>query len=67
MADQESKQMRTAEYWDGRYKETAPDEQLHEWYRSFDQLEDFFKEAVFSILQKAKRCSPEDPSLGVWR
>lgn len=40
--------MRTADYWDGRYVETAPDAQLHEWYRSYDQLDHFFTEAIFT-------------------
>ncbi|KAI0137440.1 S-adenosyl-L-methionine-dependent methyltransferase [Xylariales sp. AK1849] len=48
MADSESAQMRNAEYWDTRYQETEPDKQLHEWFRSYEQLEKFFTETIYA-------------------
>ncbi|KAI0545040.1 S-adenosyl-L-methionine-dependent methyltransferase [Xylaria curta] len=34
-------------YWDNRYTESLKDGQPHEWYRSFDDLEEFFKRFLF--------------------
>ncbi|KAJ2996252.1 hypothetical protein NUW58_g1035 [Xylaria curta] len=34
-------------YWDTRYGETRPDGQLHEWFRSFADLEEVLKSSLF--------------------
>ncbi|KAI0446339.1 S-adenosyl-L-methionine-dependent methyltransferase [Xylaria telfairii] len=34
-------------YWDTRYNETQPGQQLHEWFRSFADIEDFLKLPLF--------------------
>lgn len=33
-------------YWDNRYDGTLPGEQLHEWFRSFADLEDFLNTSL---------------------
>ena len=37
------------EYWDERYAEVSPDEQVHEWYRSFNDLMPFFDRHLFQV------------------
>ena len=40
--DEENKRLAYADYWDDRYLETEGDGQLHEWFRSFKDLDEFF-------------------------
>jgi len=49
MSDAETKRLAHAEYWDGRYAEVGPDEQVHEWFRSFNDLEPFFARHLFQV------------------
>jgi EEF1A lysine methyltransferase 4 len=36
------KRLAHADYWDERYAGTGPDQQLHEWFRGFDELNQLF-------------------------
>ena len=45
-ADDENERLAYADYWDSRYKEKEGD-QLHEWFRSFKDLEEFFTRHLF--------------------
>ncbi|KAI0179903.1 S-adenosyl-L-methionine-dependent methyltransferase [Hypoxylon sp. FL1284] len=49
MADEESKRLAHADYWDERYSGVQPDGRLHEWFRSFSDLEEFFDRNLFQI------------------
>lgn len=44
----ELKRLAHSEYWDERYAEVGPDEQVHEWFRSFNDLKPFFERHLFS-------------------
>lgn len=44
--DEENKRLAYAEYWDDRYAETEGG-QLHEWFRSFKDLDEFFSRHFF--------------------
>lgn len=44
MSEEESGRMVTSEYWDGRYAEVASDNQVHEWFKSFADIEPFLEE-----------------------
>ncbi|KAI1773278.1 S-adenosyl-L-methionine-dependent methyltransferase [Hypoxylon cercidicola] len=57
MADEELKRLAHADYWDERYSGVGPDQQVHEWFRSFDDLEEFFDRNLFQSLgpEKAPR------------
>ncbi|KAI1749272.1 S-adenosyl-L-methionine-dependent methyltransferase [Xylaria castorea] len=46
-SDEELAELAEPGYWDTRYDETLPGEQLHEWFRSFSDLEEFFKLSLF--------------------
>ncbi|KAH7035970.1 uncharacterized protein B0I36DRAFT_319463 [Microdochium trichocladiopsis] len=49
--DEENERLAHADYWDGRYAETqatASDQQLHEWFRSAQDLEDFFTKHLYT-------------------
>ena len=45
--DDENERLQYAEYWDERYSETKGDHQLHEWFRSFGDLDEFFSRYLF--------------------
>lgn len=47
MADSEIKRLVLAEYWNERYATVDPDQQLHEWFRTFIELEPFFTRHLF--------------------
>jgi EEF1A lysine methyltransferase 4 len=47
MSDAEAKRLANAEYWDGRYAKVGSDGQVHEWFRSFGDLEPFFARHLF--------------------
>jgi hypothetical protein len=41
-ADDENERLAHADYWDERYAQTGGDGQVHEWFRSFNDLSEFF-------------------------
>ncbi|OAQ96023.1 hypothetical protein LLEC1_03762 [Akanthomyces lecanii] len=45
--DEENKRLAFADYWDDRYLETDGDGQLHEWFRSFKDLDQFFARHLY--------------------
>ncbi|KAI1640845.1 S-adenosyl-L-methionine-dependent methyltransferase [Biscogniauxia mediterranea] len=47
MADKELERLAHADYWDERYAEAGPDRRVHEWFRSFGDLEGFFEKHLF--------------------
>ncbi|RMD41793.1 hypothetical protein DV735_g3301, partial [Chaetothyriales sp. CBS 134920] len=49
MSEAELKRLAYAEYWDERYGQVGPDEQVHEWFRSFDDLGPFFDRHLFQV------------------
>ncbi|KAL8719304.1 MAG: hypothetical protein Q9225_003668 [Loekoesia sp. 1 TL-2023] len=49
MSDAESKRLAHAEYWNHRYAEVGSDKQVHEWFRSFNDLEPFLDRHLFQI------------------
>ena len=49
MSDAETKRLALAEYWDERYANVGPDQQVHEWFRSFNDLESFFARHLFQV------------------
>lgn len=50
--DQENKRLAYADYWDDRYTETE-DGQLHEWFRSFNDLDEFFTRHLYDVYPSA--------------
>ncbi|RMZ76195.1 hypothetical protein DV737_g4933, partial [Chaetothyriales sp. CBS 132003] len=51
MSEAELKRLAHSEYWDERYGEVGPDEQVHEWFRSFDDLVPLFDRHLFRMDQ----------------
>lgn len=49
MSDIETKRLAHSQYWDDRYAEVSSDKQLHEWFRSFNDLELFFDLHLFQV------------------
>ena len=49
MSDAEVKRLAYSEYWNERYAEVGSDGQVHEWFRSFTDLEPFFTRHLFQI------------------
>ncbi len=49
MSDSETKRLTSPEYWDERYAATGSDNQLHEWFGSFGDLEPFFDRHLFQV------------------
>ncbi|ERF70801.1 hypothetical protein EPUS_08988 [Endocarpon pusillum Z07020] len=49
MAHDATESLTCPEYWDERYAEVGADKQLHEWFRSFSDLEPFFARHLFQI------------------
>ncbi|RYO79132.1 hypothetical protein DL763_009399 [Monosporascus cannonballus] len=41
------RQLSHPKYWDGKYADTAEDAQLHEWFRTFDELKRFLDKNLF--------------------
>jgi hypothetical protein len=46
--DEEGKALATPEYWDSRYAQSNGEDPTHEWFRSYEALEPFFKENLFA-------------------
>ncbi|KAI1293216.1 S-adenosyl-L-methionine-dependent methyltransferase [Xylaria venustula] len=46
-SDEKLAELAKSEYWDTRYAETESGEQLHEWFRSYADIEEFFKRSLF--------------------
>lgn len=58
MTEAEAKRLAHSEYWDERYGEVGPDRQVHEWFRSYNDLEPFLTQYLFNVY------SPEaDPRI----
>lgn len=51
--DDENERLAHADYWDDRYAEKEGD-QLHEWFRSFQDLEEFFTRHLFEAYPAEK-------------
>lgn len=49
LTDAELKRLAHAEYWNERYAEVGEEEQAHEWFRSFDDLEPFLAQRLFQV------------------
>ena len=47
MSEAESRRLAYADYWDTRYTEVGPDKQVHEWFRSYDELAPFLNRHLF--------------------
>ncbi|KAI0459853.1 S-adenosyl-L-methionine-dependent methyltransferase [Xylaria acuta] len=47
VSDEELAKLAEPGYWDARYDKTLPGEQLHEWFCSFADLEEFLKLYLF--------------------
>ncbi|KAI4864092.1 S-adenosyl-L-methionine-dependent methyltransferase [Hypoxylon rubiginosum] len=62
MADEELRRLTHADYWDERYSKVGPDQQLHEWFRSFGDLEEFFDRNLFQL--RAPETAPSILHLG---
>ncbi|KAI6083044.1 S-adenosyl-L-methionine-dependent methyltransferase [Hypoxylon rubiginosum] len=62
MADEELKRLAHADYWDERYSGVGPDQRVHEWFRSFGDLEGFFDRNLFQ--KRAPETSPRILHLG---
>ncbi|KAI1334031.1 S-adenosyl-L-methionine-dependent methyltransferase [Xylariaceae sp. FL0016] len=43
----ENERLAHADYWDERYAEIHGDQQVHEWFRSYQDLEEFFDRHLF--------------------
>lgn len=49
MSEAEAKRLAHSEYWNERYAEAGPDKKVHEWFRSFNDLESFLDRHLFQI------------------
>ncbi|RMZ90803.1 hypothetical protein DV736_g1964, partial [Chaetothyriales sp. CBS 134916] len=49
-SETELKRLAHSEYWDERYGKVGPDEQVHEWFRSFNDLAPFFDRHLFRTI-----------------
>ncbi|KIV94979.1 hypothetical protein PV10_02689 [Exophiala mesophila] len=49
MTTAELKRLAHSEYWDERYAEVGPNEQVHEWFRSFSDLQPFLDQHLFQV------------------
>ena len=47
MQEAEIKRLAHADYWNERYTEVGPNKQVHEWFRSFEDLKPFFEQHLF--------------------
>ena len=48
MSEAELERLSHADYWDERYSEVGPDQQVHEWFRSFEDLLPFFQQNLLT-------------------
>lgn len=51
MTTAELQRLAHSEYWDERYAEVGPDEQVHEWFRSFNDLKPFLDRHLFQVRE----------------
>lgn len=51
MTTAELQRLAHSEYWDERYAEVGPDEQVHEWFRSFNDLMPFLDRHLFQARE----------------
>jgi EEF1A lysine methyltransferase 4 len=50
MTEAEAERLAHASYWDERYSEVGSDGNVHEWFRSFEDLEPFFETNLFKAF-----------------
>ncbi|OAP59320.1 hypothetical protein AYL99_06618 [Fonsecaea erecta] len=62
MSEAELKRLARSEYWDERYAKVGPDEQVHEWFRTFNDLEPFLDRHLFQV--RAPETAPTILHLG---
>lgn len=62
MSEAELKRLAHSEYWDERYAEVGPNEQVHEWFKSYNDLAPFFSRHLFQIREP--RTAPKILHLG---
>jgi hypothetical protein len=60
--DSENERLAHADYWDDRYAQTQQGQQVHEWFRSFQDLDEFFSRHLFQT--RAADTSPHILHLG---
>lgn len=71
MALEEDRALSSSEYWDSRYSSSG-DGQLHEWFRSFENLEPFFQDNFFNVQGMTAEDDPlvlhlgSGDSVGAW-
>jgi hypothetical protein len=53
--DKELERLAEPSYWDTRYAETQPGKQLHEWFRSYGDLEPFLAHYLFQLYPAKSR------------
>ncbi|KAL9115170.1 MAG: hypothetical protein Q9227_000964 [Pyrenula ochraceoflavens] len=51
MSEAESQRLAHSEYWDERYAQVGPDEQVHEWFRSYNDLAPFLNRHLFQVRE----------------
>ena len=49
MSDAETKRLAYSEYWNDRYAEVGSNNRVHEWFKSFSDLELFFDRHLFPV------------------
>ncbi|KAI1400931.1 S-adenosyl-L-methionine-dependent methyltransferase [Hypoxylon fuscum] len=62
MTEEKLQRLAYADYWDERYSEVGPDKQVHEWFRSFGDLKQFFDRNLFQV--RGPETSPKILHLG---
>ncbi|KAF4991635.1 hypothetical protein FDECE_13983 [Fusarium decemcellulare] len=64
MTIEEDQQLGRSEYWDGRYATSGGDEPTHEWFRSFADLEPYFRKNLFETPGRTAADNPRILHLG---
>ncbi|KAM5356709.1 hypothetical protein ACJ41O_003355 [Fusarium nematophilum] len=64
MTVEEDQQLGRPEYWDGRYATSSSDTPTHEWFRSFDDLEPYFRRNLFEQPGRTAADNPRILHLG---
>ena len=54
MSDAELERLAHPDYWDEQYARVGPDQQLHGWFRSFEDLLPLFEQNLFKRLLESK-------------
>lgn len=58
MTKEEDQALARPDYWDGRYAQGDGEAPTHEWFRSFQELESFFRPNLFDIAGFTPRDNP---------